>query len=58
VSWLVTSMFHHEVLAGNTGLLQLLFNLGTIGARSIYKVRFLMFYEQISFKVFTGSFFD
>jgi len=34
VSWLVTSMFHHEVLGGNKGLLQLLFNLGTVGARA------------------------
>jgi hypothetical protein len=32
VSWLVTSMFHHENLAGNKGLLQLLFNLGIVGA--------------------------
>ncbi len=32
VSWLVTSMFHHEVLVGNKGLFQLLFNLDAVGA--------------------------
>jgi hypothetical protein len=34
VSWLVTNMFHHEVLARNKGLLQLLFNLGTVEAQT------------------------